>query len=57
MKLEEVPVYRREIYQDSCQCGKIIQVLTQRNNFSEYETEIYILCECGEYLEFILPVN
>lgn len=57
MKIEEVPLFLRNEYIMSCKCGKNHKMLTQRNNFPEYETEIYLQCECGEYVECILPVN
>ena len=57
MKLSDIDSLSQVSYRESCTCGKRHVVLTQRDNFPEYETEIYILCDCGEYVEFILPVN
>lgn len=57
MKKEEIHPSLRTEYAESCVCGKAMTVLTQRENSPEYDTEIYILCDCGEYVEFILPVN
>lgn len=57
MKLEEIPEYLRNKYRIKCKCGTKYTILTQRDNAAEYETQIYLLCECDEYVEFILPVN
>ncbi len=57
MKLNEICPSNRYSYEILCSCGKNHQILTQSYNFPEYEAQIYILCECGEYIEFTLPVN
>lgn len=57
MNLDAIPDSQRIPYENQCECGKNHTVLTQRGNFAEYDTEVYILCDCGEYVEFILPVN
>jgi hypothetical protein len=57
MKLEEIPKSQRTEYAEDCDCGKTIKVLTQRADGQEYDTKIHIQCDCGEYVEFILPVN
>ena len=57
MKIKEIPERRRFPYNSQCTCGACYEILTQRDSYPEYETEIYLLCECGEYVEFILPVN
>lgn len=57
MKYDEIYPGCRYVYEKLCKCGNRHKILTQRDNQPEYETEIYILCECGEYIEFILPVN
>lgn len=57
MRLDEIPSGLRYEYGKICDCGRAYSVLTQKNDFAEYETEIYLLCSCGEYVEFILPVN
>lgn len=57
MKKKEIPEFCQVEYLQQCNCGKEHMILTQENDYPEYETEIYILCDCGEYLEFILPVN
>ncbi len=45
-------------YTETCsKCGKAFTVSTQIDNNPEYHTEIYIKCDCGNSIEFILPVN
>jgi hypothetical protein len=44
-------------YEQKCQCGKIHIMLTQEDNDPEYHTRVYVLCDCGQYVEFNLPVN
>lgn len=56
--IDDIPKYLRYEYEQECSCcSRIIKVLTQDNDFAEYETEVYVQCNCGEYAEFILPVN
>lgn len=58
MKLEEISETSRYSYKKKCSCCDLEQeILTQRDNYPEYETEIYLKCQCGEFIEFILPVN
>jgi len=57
MKYGEISTGNRCEYEKICTCGNKHKILTQRDNFPEYETEIYLLCECKEYVEFVLPVN
>lgn len=58
MKWDEIPNRLRYPYHQICPCcGIEHKIFTQRDNFPEYETEIYLLCQCGEFIEFILPVN
>jgi hypothetical protein len=58
MKLDEIPVCGRSCYTEICPCCSLEQeILTQRDNFPEYYTEIYLKCQCGQYIEFELPVN
>lgn len=58
MKPEDIKgtMYATE-YVDTCKCGKSCTVFTQRNHYAEYDTLVYVLCDCGELVEFILPVN
>lgn len=58
MKLEDICEGFRHEYSKECPtCTMTMKVLTKRGNFNEYDTEVYVQCQCGEYLEFILPVN
>ncbi len=58
MKLEEIVIYRRQKYKKKCSsCGINHLILTQRDDDPEYHTDIYLQCKCGEFIEFILPVN
>jgi hypothetical protein len=57
MKREQIENYLQTEYQRSCKCGKVHSIVTQEDNGPEYYTHIYILCECGEYVKFKLPVN
>lgn len=58
MNIEEIPEGLRYEYKKVCDvCDMTMKVMTQRNNSPEYETEVYIQCNCGNWIEFILPVN
>ena len=57
MKIEEISLGLRNKYEQDCVCGKSYLILSQDSNFPEYETRIYLLCDCREYVEFVLPVN
>ena len=58
MKLEEIPKYTRVEYIKTCDvCDMDQKILTKRDDCPEYETEIYLKCQCGNFIEFILPVN
>ena len=47
-----------QTYEETCdKCGKILQVSAQKDDFPEYYTHIYVMCECGESTPFELPVN
>lgn len=58
MNIEEISEGYREAYIQECACcGSKQKILTQKDSFPEYYTEIYLECVCGEYLLFELPVN
>ncbi len=58
MKFEDIKEWRRNSYVKECSCCGLNQtILTQEDDFPEYHTEIYLQCQCGEYIEFDLPVN
>jgi len=45
-------------YIDTCDnCGKTHKLYTQDDNRPEYHTQVYIVCECDNIVEFNLPVN
>jgi len=57
MKFDTIPENHTYEHGKECDyCGSIIEVLTQRGQ-SEYKTDVYVLCQCGEYVHFILPAN
>ena len=54
-KAAELGRYR---YTQQCKyCGAAITVLTQQDDEPEYRTQVYVQCQCGDYVEFNLPVN
>jgi C4-type Zn-finger protein len=58
MNLDKIPMGLRHEYTQICPiCTMEMKILTQHHNLPEYETEVYVQCQCGNYLEFILPVN
>jgi len=47
-----------QIYAEKCKrCGKEIKISTQQDMGPEYHTTIFVMCECGQSIKFILPVN
>lgn len=56
MKIEDIPRFFRHPYHEICSCGEEHQILTGCETDDENETVIYLLCSCGQYIEFILPV-
>ncbi len=58
MRLEDVCKLDRHEYTKNCElCGLKLEVFTQADNDPEYYTDIYVRCNCGEYIHFELPVN
>jgi len=58
MKLDEIKEWNRHQYLEQCKfCGFKYELLTQEDINPEYHTDIYLKCQCGEYVEFVLPVN
>ncbi len=58
MIIDKINEGHRHEYKKDCDCcGLTQQILTKRDNFPEYYAEIYLRCQCGEYIEFDLPVN
>ena len=56
MKLDEIDAWKQFEYHEECACGQQHEVLTQGGD-GEYETDVYVLCACGEYVQFTVPVN
>lgn len=51
-------IEHREIYEQKCPlCKMKMSVITQKDHYPEYHTNVYIQCHCGNYVLFILPVN
>jgi RNase P subunit RPR2 len=58
MKIGDVQDYYSYEYLETCEeCGKVHRILTQQSGPSEYETEVYVTCDCGDLVWFTLPVN
>lgn len=57
MIIDCIKEWARYEYENTCECGKVHKVLTQEDSFPEYHTEVYVYCDCGQYVEFVLPVN
>jgi len=58
MRLEELNEWDKYEYTHKCPtCENIIKVFTQKDNYPEYYTDVFIQCYCGELLQFVLPVN
>ena len=58
MKIQDIPHGLLYPYHAKCPCCGLTQtLLTQQDNKPEYYAEVYLQCQCGEYLEFDLPVN
>ena len=46
-----------QTYKAKCECGRTIEVSTQKDERPEYRPGIYVKCKCGKSVEFMLPVN
>jgi hypothetical protein len=46
-----------QTYEKTCECGRKIEVSTQKDCYPEYYAEIHVRCACGRSVEFSLPVN
>ena len=58
MEIDKIPIGYKCEYVKTCDCCGLDQtILTQEDDRPEYHTEIYLQCQCGNYIEFILPVN
>lgn len=58
MNKHDIPPGKRTEYFKTCElCKMELCVFAQADNGCEYETEIYLECQCGDFIEFVLPVN
>lgn len=57
MKFTDMSEYYRTEFVEKCSCGKEFSLFSTWSNYPEYQHEVYIKCPCGEFVEFILPVN
>lgn len=46
-----------ETYSETCECGRVIEVSSRRDNGADYYTYVYVRCACGKSVEFTLPAN
>jgi hypothetical protein len=58
MRIEEIREWERYEYQNECDvCGLTQTILSSHNNGPEYEHDVYLKCQCGNFLHFVFPVN
>ncbi len=58
MRYDEISNGSRYSYTKECErCLLVHEILTQEADFQEYDTNVFLKCQCGEFLEFVLPVN
>ena len=46
-----------QTYKETCDCGNVVEVSTQKDECPEYYTTVYVKCTCGKSVAFSLPVN
>ena len=46
-----------QVYTQKCECGNVIEISTQKDASPEYYTDVYVKCNCGRSVKFLLPVN
>lgn len=46
-----------EDFEKICSCGNRHSVMTITYKSEKFHKNVYVLCECGEYIEFAIPVN
>ena len=54
-EIENKKYYDR--YEMICKCGKKHIIYTQEDDMPEYYTDVHVKCDCGNYVNFDLPVN
>ena len=59
MRYQDIDKYDNYPYTRYCDgCGKLKRVYTQGfDQITEYWTDVYVECECGNLVKFHLPVN
>lgn len=58
MKIEEIAIQDRYTYTEICPCCSLEQEILTREDFSTQDyMDVYLQCQCGEYIKFELPVN
>lgn len=50
-------LYGCKYIEKCCCCEKLITIFTQEDDNPEYYTNVYVECDCGQKVEFTLPVN
>ena len=44
-------------YTGKCECGRVIEVSAQKDNYAEYINTVFVRCTCGKSVKFEFPVN
>ena len=58
MTIQDYDMEFRQRYVSVCRgCGKTHILITQEDRHPEYYTDVDLVCECDEIVEFNLPVN
>lgn len=58
MKETEIEAWDSHLYKEKCdKCDKEHELKTQKDNYPEYYTDVYLKCDCGDFVLFSLPVN
>lgn len=58
MRHEEIKKYNQHVYQENCDvCSQIINISTKKNDDAEFYTNVYVQCDCGNWIEFEVSIN
>ena len=57
VKKEEFNMEYEQIYTQFCECKREHTIITQKDSWPEYYTDVYVVCDCGNCVHFNLPVN
>ena len=56
--MQEIDMTFKQKYTQECPtCTMHVSIITQRDSFPEYYTDIWVVCNCGDKVYFELPVN